>query len=689
MNASKPTNEPPVRLPDLTAHADTRRSGVVRRTVALGLAMFLCATATVAIYAWQRSQRERAAVAQAKDAALRVQAVLARASEAPAAGAASAGEPVSGGDASAASGSGSEMYGAASSGMGMPGMGMPAGGMAMGPPGMMSGSGMMPMDAGQAARQELEARVAPIIQRLREAQTDDQKAAVKRELSAVLEGYFDQDMQRRLAELAGIETRVKRLREQCDQRQQAKEEILKLQMKVLENEAAGLGFFGSSAPAQPMDQGMSTMYGGGMSAYPMPGAAMGMMPGMEGGGMGPYGGPPPIPTAFRKRTKLEFIETPLQDICAFLRDASGANVYLDQQALKEKQVDPQAPVTMDLDDVSVATALELIADSLSGGLGVVYEDGVAMITNLPPGAARPGWQSDGSPASQRTVAALEKTGDYSFESRPLVDVVDFVRDSTQLNLFLNRRSLSDAGIAPDAPVSINLKGVPHRTALKLILGSVNKALYYNLMDGVVVVSASRPAADPFGMSSEAPPSGAPASPAPNPLSAAGLSRGSSNVDVVASTAQPATSGAEEVAVMEAELAAVEAKVVLLKSQWEQGRIPVAEFQDAQAAVAIAKAKLTKARREYEAQEGLLQLDLEQAQVRLQAAEAELAEATLINQKNPGTIPGATVRKMELAVKEGAVAVERVKALLDLHRKADPPKEPPAQEPAPKESPSSR
>jgi hypothetical protein len=548
--------------------------------------MFLCATATVAIYAWQRSQRERVAVAQAKDAAIRVRAALARASEAPPAGVVSADEPMSGGGAMAPAGG--AMYGSGSE--------MPSS--------MPSMSMDLSMGSGQSARQRLEARVAPILQRLREAQTDEQKAAIKRELSAVLEGYFDQDMQRRLAELAGIEARVKRLREQCDQRQQAKEEILKLQMKVLENEAAGLGFFGSSAPAQPADGSMPG-YGGGMGGA-MPG--YGGMPGMEAGGMGMHGGmaaPPQIPAAFQKRTKLEFIETPLQQVCDFLRDFSGANIYLDQRALKEEGLGPQTPVTMDLDDVvSVATALELIADSLSSDLGFRYEDGVAMITSKSQSAALPAWQADGSPASQRTALALDKTGDYAFVEQPLVDILDYFRDAAKVNLFLNRRALSEAGIAADFRVSINLKGVPHRTALKLILGSVNKALYYNLVDGVVVVSANRPAADPFGMPSQAPLSGAPASPAPNPLSAAGMAGGSSNVDVVASTARSASSGAEEVAVMEAELAAVEAKVALLKPQWEQGRIPAAEFQDAQAAVAITKAKLAKARREYEAQERL-------------------------------------------------------------------------------------
>jgi hypothetical protein len=69
---------------------------------------------------------------------------------------------------------------------------------------------------------------------------------------------------------------------------------------------------------------------------------------------------------------------------------------------------------------------------------------------------------------------------------------------------------------------------------------------------------------------------------------------------------------------------------------------------------------------------------------MQAAEAELGETTLFNRKTPGVIPAPTVRKQESAVKEAALAVERANALLDLHRKADPPKSQPPENPAPKE-----
>ena len=49
-------------------------------------------------------------------------------------------------------------------------------------------------------------------------------------------------MKVREAELSKLETRLKRLHEQLDRRRQARGEIIQLEVKVLTNEAAGLGF---------------------------------------------------------------------------------------------------------------------------------------------------------------------------------------------------------------------------------------------------------------------------------------------------------------------------------------------------------------------------------------------------------------------------------------------------------------
>ncbi len=345
------------------------------------------------------------------------------------------------------------------------------------------------------AARELKARLAPVLQRLRNAADDQQKEAIKGQLSSILEDYFDRDLQRRTSEIDAIEQRVQRLREQLEQRQQAKDEILQLQLNVLENEAAGLGFFGRR-PAAP---GVGGMMGGGMMGMEGPGGmgpgmGPGMGMGMEANMRGLFGGIPvtPVPAKFQKRVSVDFVETSLDQALDYLRELTDANIYVDQHALKDAGIDLAASVSMRLDDVSVATVLELIADDLSASLEVRYEDGIAVLgtRSSPSLSQRVPWGNDGTPPSQQTVKRLaDSVRDYVFIEEPLSQVLDVISDAAQVDVFVNERTLDAAGVTMDAPVTINLRGVRHRTALRLILDSVDKSLIFSVVDGVVVVSA--------------------------------------------------------------------------------------------------------------------------------------------------------------------------------------------------------
>jgi hypothetical protein len=96
------------------------------------------------------------------------------------------------------------------------------------------------MDAMSSIRQAAEG--------LRDAEGDDAKAEAEAKLRELLSDYFDSDMDRRVAELKAIEKRVELLREQLERRGDHKPEIIDLQVKVLVNEAEGLGFFSDTGP---------------------------------------------------------------------------------------------------------------------------------------------------------------------------------------------------------------------------------------------------------------------------------------------------------------------------------------------------------------------------------------------------------------------------------------------------------
>ncbi len=371
-----------------------------------------------------------------------------------------------------------DMYGSGMMPGGMPGM--PSMGYGM-------GYGMGGPEPEPPGARALNARLAPVLQRLRDAGDDQEKEAIQGQLSSILEDYFERDLQRRTSEIDAIEQRVQRLRDQLEQRQQAKEEILQLQLRVLENEAAGLGFF-SRRPARPG-------YGTGM----MGDMGMGMSGGMMTTGRTPL---PAIPAKFQKRVSLDFQEISLDDAFEFLRDHTGANIYVDQHAFKEAGVDSDALLSLTLNDASVATVLELITESLSGSLGVRYEDGIAVlgtrrIQSLPQQFQ---WGSDGTQPSQQTESRLaDSVTDYHFIETPLSQVLEFFRLEAEVDVFVNERTLDQAGVSVDAPVTIDLRSVRHRTALRLILDSVDKSLHFAVVDGLVVVSAlQQPAPGPPG-----------------------------------------------------------------------------------------------------------------------------------------------------------------------------------------------
>jgi hypothetical protein len=82
---------------------------------------------------------------------------------------------------------------------------------------------------------------------LRNSDNEADKEKALTELRKLLNTYFEEDMKRRQEELDEMEKRLAKLREQLDKRRTKMDEIVDLQIKVLVNEADGLGFFTSAA----------------------------------------------------------------------------------------------------------------------------------------------------------------------------------------------------------------------------------------------------------------------------------------------------------------------------------------------------------------------------------------------------------------------------------------------------------
>ncbi len=111
--------------------------------------------------------------------------------------------------------------------------------------------------------------IGRLVKELGETTEEAKKAEITKKLEAAVTKFFDEDQKVRETELAKLEERLKKLRAQLDRRSKAKADIIQLQLKVLVNEAEGLGFSGTSS----FDHGGMMGAGGGVGwqthAYPV------------------------------------------------------------------------------------------------------------------------------------------------------------------------------------------------------------------------------------------------------------------------------------------------------------------------------------------------------------------------------------------------------------------------------------
>lgn len=90
-------------------------------------------------------------------------------------------------------------------------------------------------------------------------------------------------------------------------------------------------------------------------------------------------------------------------------------------------------------------------------------------------------------AELKILAALKEPVNFDFTETPLNDVLTFIKDNHDLQIYLNSRVLSDAGIDPTTlPITSNLKGISVRSALNLILRP--QGLTWLIRDEVMMIT---------------------------------------------------------------------------------------------------------------------------------------------------------------------------------------------------------
>ncbi|HUY87660.1 MAG TPA: VWA domain-containing protein, partial [Pirellulales bacterium] len=93
---------------------------------------------------------------------------------------------------------------------------------------------------------------------------------------------------------------------------------------------------------------------------------------------------------------------------------------------------------------------------------------------------------EANPNEAKIMAALEEKTELEFAEQPLNDVIDYLKERHAIEIQLDAKALTDAGLGSDTPVTRNLKGITLRSALRLMLSELD--LTYVIRDEVLMIT---------------------------------------------------------------------------------------------------------------------------------------------------------------------------------------------------------
>jgi len=98
-----------------------------------------------------------------------------------------------------------------------------------------------------------------------------------------------------------------------------------------------------------------------------------------------------------------------------------------------------------------------------------------------------------NPTEEKIRSALSKPTTVEFLDLPLEDCITFLKEYHNINIWLDRTTLTDEGVALDQPITLKLAGVTLRSVLKLLLEPAQ--LTYVIEDEVMKITTSTKAGE--------------------------------------------------------------------------------------------------------------------------------------------------------------------------------------------------
>ena len=101
------------------------------------------------------------------------------------------------------------------------------------------------------------------------------------------------------------------------------------------------------------------------------------------------------------------------------------------------------------------------------------------------------------PTEAKILAALDEKTDLDFTDQSLMDVIDYLKNRHDIEIQLDARALTDAGLGTDPPITRRIKGITLRSALKLVLSEFD--LTYVIRNDVLMITSKTVAEELLAM----------------------------------------------------------------------------------------------------------------------------------------------------------------------------------------------
>ena len=104
-----------------------------------------------------------------------------------------------------------------------------------------------------------------------------------------------------------------------------------------------------------------------------------------------------------------------------------------------------------------------------------------------------------APTTQPATRPRAATADILFEGVPLTEAIEYFRNTTRANIFVNWNKLESEGIDRNHLIDLRVRNITFAKALHLVLESVDPRLNFTVSEGVISIYVAQFPPDPASL----------------------------------------------------------------------------------------------------------------------------------------------------------------------------------------------